>query len=736
MAQPNHAPLKPTMGAGAESFRLLLNVIPRDGVLTPRPRIKCTQLGICPTDYSPNSTYINIPSFTGTDNDATLNSYTEMNTAAEIDIVEGIDIELVNSRLVCLYLRRSSDMTTDDPPVRVTDVKFGYSWHPVTETLYGPPSIAGSFETVSKTDLGASLEHGRHAYTVARYWDRRIHKVLDSFIIAGKNVGAGRLVSGSSVVSVKTLHPDDTPINNDGEIVLFDGTPMKMMGAPLDVTRVDDSDTNKAVIPRVDPFSTIYVKHAPIGAFAHTDRLGQTIWYGFDTRAYELDSALPADQVLISILQKDIDSTGTFIKAQPYDVWYSEPGIPQSLPIAGLVPCLNSSVSDRVVGLAEFQGGTAVVTDESVQFLQGVGADWNGLTKQIVYRGIGSTSRHSVKAVGNGVVFANNEGLHYLEPNAQLARLDQFNELFGRGVEISRGPYDELQGSSSADYGTEMGYCNTADVVPWRTYAVDKHKLDRAVGAVWDDLYLFFCTHEGADAGDDNRLVLVWNWQQNMAAVWMLPKDMGVRGWAYDGNVSTPYVMTRGGVARFELTGGRDQMWINAYASSNAHAINPVEPNVPIVGQTNHYPQTTDAFVAADIVVNHTANVDDSLDNDYKMRIQMWQHISELSVGQKTRDTNTLNNSDSTALQNLYQGTFSSWRKSSTAVAGTNHQQKTAEGNDDSSHRVPQDIIRASIGRSGGHALSHKAQFSTLQPATIYSTQVGVIAAAPRGRRS
>ena len=736
MAKPRHIPINLTMGKKADELRLLLNVVPRDGALTPRPRIRCTQLGLCPTDYSPNSTYINIPSFTGTDNDATLNSYTEMNTAAEIDIVEGIDIELINGRLVCLYLRRSPEMTTDPSPVRVTDVKFGYSWHPVTETLYGPPNIAGSFETVSKTDWGAESEMGMHAYTVARYWDRRIHKVLDSFIIAGKNVGAGRLVSGSSVVSVKTLHPDDTPINNDEEIVLFEGSPMKMMGAPLDVTRVDDSDTSKAIIPRVDPFSTIYVKHAPINAFAHTDRLGQTIWYGFDTKAYELDSALPADQVLLAILQKDIDATRTFIKAQPYDVWYSEPGIPQSLPLAGLVPCLNSSVSDKVVGVAEFQGGTIIFTDESIQFLQGIGADWSGLSRQVVYRGIGSNSRHSIKAVGRGVVFANKEGLQYLDPKGELNRLEQFSELFDGGVEVSRGPYDAMQGSSSASYGTEMGHCNTADVVPWRTYAVDINKLDRAVGAVWDDLYLLFCTHEGAEAGDDNRLVLVWNWQQNAASIWMLPKDMGVRGWAYDGNISTPYVMTRGGVARFEMTGGRDQMWINAYSSSNAHAINAVEPNVPIVGQTHHYPQTGDAFVAADIVVHHTANVDDSLDNDYKMRIQMWQHISELSIGQKTIDVNTLNNSDSTALQNLYQGTFSSWRKESSAAAGTNHQQKTAEGNDDSSHRVPQDIIRASLGRSGGHALSHRAQFSTLQPATMFSLQVGIIPAAPRGRRS
>ena len=144
------------------------------------------------------------------------------------------------------------------------------------------------------------------------------------------------------------------------------------------------------------------------------------------------------------------------------------------------------------------------------------------------------------------------------------------------------------------------------DVYPWKHFQVDKTRLDRAVGAVWGDHYILFVSRTIDDTGDDNRLALVWNWKENGFSTWLLPKNMGVRGWAYDGTLSCPYVMTRYGLAMFDPDWTNDEAWVHSTSEVARNTIDTGIP-IPVLGQTHRFPATGDGFVVPHATVTHTA---------------------------------------------------------------------------------------------------------------------------------
>ena len=789
--------IKPTMGPGADSLRFALNVTPQMGVLQRRPAIRALELGygvitntledttgaypasnyfyaglpsrlVAPDDtqaeYDSNSgadVYNNVsiadfnfsyvestsvnPTTGNATHPATLNgasSSTQYNPTNTIE--EGIDVELIHGKLVCMYLTRASvNVAAEDERVFLA-----WSWHMPGDPRLGCNKgfnfLAGTNNPVSSYYLGheAAAGHGltgfnrpgQHAYTMASYWDKRIHKVLDAFMMTGKGVGLSYI--GGGIVSAPTVQGS---LNADS-IVLWNGLPLKMMGPPEVITT--DSSGN---ISRTDPFSSIYVDHAPKSAFAHTDRLGQTIWYGFrpgDT--YVLETALPDADVTVNIPPGDLSADKINVTMGSYDVWYSEPNNPMSLPSVGIIPVLNGSRAADVVSLAEFNNGTVVFTRDSIQYITGIGSDAESASRRVISMGMGADSRWATKEVGGGVVFCNRAGVHFLDPRSQARRLIAFDELFNDGIVAERSPYNAQQGGTGVASDDDLIYTadNTGDVFPWKHYQVDKTRLDRAVGAVWGDIYLLFVSRTIDDTGDDNRLVLVWNWKENAFSTWLLPKNMGVRGWAYDGTLTCPYVMTRYGLAMFDPDWTNDEIWVHSTAETARNTIATGVP-VPVLGQTHRFPATGDGFVVPHTTVTHTVKLDDSVDDGptevgsaLAMHIQMWTQTSELSIARYDRNTNDIVNAKNLVLQNLYKGSFKGFRKAAASGDFHNRRPEPVGSNTDISYRINGAIVRTSTCRSGGHALRHRMQFFTLNHSDILSIAVGVTPVSPKGRRA
>jgi len=777
--------IKPTMGPGTDSLRFSLNLTPQMGVLKRRPAIRAVELGYGittngattgsepfmhyptndggPTSGGPNLFYdadgqvydaIDFVGVPYTVSNATTGSASHPpslyggSVNAKYNpsnlIEEGIDVELIHGKLVCMYLTRKMINVADSDE----SILMAWSWHmpgdPRLGCNKGDDFLAGSTGFVSSYFLGSESADGHglvgfnraglHAYTMASYWDKRIHKVLDAFMMTGKGVGLSHIGAGvvNAPVAQGSLSADS--------IVLWNGLPLKMMGVPEVITT--DSSGN---ISRTDPFSSIYATHAPKSAFAHTDRLGQTVWYGFRPGdIYTLQSALPDADVTVNIPPGDLSEDRIDITMGSYDVWYSEPNNPMSLPAVGIIPVLNGSRAAEVVSLSEFNHGTVVFTRDSIQYISGIGSDAESASRRVISMGMGADSRWATKEVGNGVAFCNKAGLHFLDPRGSVRRLVAFDELFNEGVVAEREPYSGQQGGTgvTSDDGLIYKADNNGDVYPWKHYQVDKTRLDRAVGAVWGDLYILFVSRTIDDTGDDNRLALVWNWKENGFSTWLLPKNMGVRGWAYDGTLSCPYVMTRYGLAMFDPDWTNDEAWVHSTAETARNTIDTGIP-IPVLGQTHRFPATGDGFVVPHATVTHTAKLDDAADvgptevgSALAMHIQMWTQTSELSIARHDRNTNDIVNAKNLVLQNLYKGSFKGWRKTHASDFGDSHNRRTPGVQTDVSYRVNGAIVRTSTCRSGGHALRHRMQFFTLNHSDIVGVSVGVSAVSPRGRRA
>ena len=747
MAQPRHITIKPTMGVASDTYKLLVNVVPRKGVLERRPALRAVSLGrsVFKGSYTTPDP-AGFEAGVGDDPDYAGKFDLYSSDFQSNHVIEGIDVEIVAGKVLALYVGRAINSST------ATEYELSYSWHWPTDLAIGR-EVEGEtiFDHGSLVDfpvLIADRERFRFGiYETARYWDRRILKVLGGFMFTGRGVGWGM---------TEDLSAGAAPGPVD-ELAFHDATPMRMMGAP----------TLLSTIPRVDPFNTLYVTRGPKSAFGHVDRLGQVVWYGFTNGdPYEIDSAVPAASTLAQALELYLSEDRTTVNVFDFDVWYSEANMPVSLPIVGLVPILNGTKAPAVVGLAEYQSGTILFTTDSIQFLRGVGADEKDLSRVVIHQGVGSDSRWSIKKVGQGVAFVNKSGLNFLGQDGQVHKIRGFDSLFDGGVEAARHPYDQhftdtvpatgvpasgeigkLQyedAYSGAEGVFDPAIIRSYDALPWRNYKVDLTRLDRAVGMVWDDLYLCAVSQVGDDLGDDNRLVLVWNWKENTSSVWLLPRNMGIRGFAYDGSLSQPYVMTRYGLAMFEGSSQRDRVWehnTTAYGGaivSIGPDLAPVtrDPWPAVLGLTHHLPESGDAFTVSDVVVQHETSLDDTLDDDYKFRFQLWSSINEINIGRLAtagQDSNSITTSDNPALPPSFSSVVKAWRKEGDPDTGESHGKSPHAT---AALSVGQAIRKASTARSGWSAIRHRVQWHTLSPGRIFSMQVGLVEQARRGTRS
>jgi len=545
-------------------------------------------------------------------------------------VVEGIDCEIINGKIVAIYVGKFISSTADH---KRTDLHFYHSYHHPGDPRMGYVKDITAFGS-TKDDRPSNW------YNQASYWNKRIQGMFSDYAITGYGVGP-TMVGGSTA-----------SINESDSVSVFAGFPLKMLGAT----------TAQDTIARVDPYSSFYTLYSPKNAFAHTDRhSGQTIWYGFlDGDRYDLTGELPAELALLMAYHSDVDASRQTVITRPHHIWYSEPASPLSLSVTGWYPMFVGSQNMEIVGMADYQNGTAIFSRDAVHFMKGVGADVgnNAASRVTLHSGVGADSRWSIKSLGDGVAFANKNGLWFLDASNQVREVTGFRELFDEGVDCTRGSYHQYFGGDAqhttiteraSHLSAWSGY--SYDDNPWRDYKIDKSRLDRAVAGVWDDLYLLFVSLEGDDLGDDNRLCLCWNWKENRPAsmsgpwtegptsVWLLPKNQGVRGFAYDGSLETPYVMTRYGLSRFEKSTSNDVMWGlgtplntagNAERTPDHHPASAVaddaeagygyvpyiitsEPTASqpfIMGQSRWLGESGDATVTANVIVQHETKND------------------------------------------------------------------------------------------------------------------------------
>jgi len=702
-------------------------------------------------------------------------------------VLEGIDCEIIEGNIVTIYLGRdvvSVASTTS------SNMYFHHSFHHVGDPRIGNSRTLRQYGTIKD-------DSPKNWYNLARYWDKRITPTFSDYMITGRAVGP-ELTAGEENLFTR----GGIQFRGDSAS-LFSGFQTKMFA---------DNDFFMSAIPRSDPFSTIYCLHIPTNAFAHTERQsGQTIWYGFiDGDLYELLSEIPADTILVMAADSDIPTQRDTIYVRPYDVWYSEPANPLSLSVVGLFPLNVGSRSPEIVGMADFRTGTAIFSHDMIHFMRGIGADTssNAASRLVLNSGIGADSRWSIESVGSGVAFANENGLFFLAENGSVNEVRGFSDLFSEeGADCGRGPsHPYLSGTATgkhSDDGSNEGNADKTDfdTAPWTTYKVDKSRLDRAVAGVWGGLYLLFVSMDGHEVGDDNRLCLCWNWKESTpattrsawspgpASVWLLPKNMGVRGWAYDGKIKTPYVMTRYGLARFEDSPMGDRCWTNEGPTNSGGAadanriepfergnatysnqgygwrstINATEPMPIIMGQTRWLPESGDGFVTTNVIVQHETK------NDHKLAsAESWSYTNDGDVsgvqsytgGDKSNDINirifgaqsdlllskgsefvdaygkmSFSESKIHALQNFMQREdFKAWRGRHARHNDTNEFPGSTDN--DGTARVPAAIRRASSGRAGFQSSRCAVQFSTSATGKIMSVQIIMNPVTPRGERA
>lgn len=724
-----------SMGINATEFGIIVNLTPTLDGLERRPNV-------VPLDMS-----FAYPTVTGTDADDLhqVGKYdTEIDLAASGNealygsrlastftlynrVMEGVDCEIINGRIVAVHLTRTGS---------TKDLVLGYSWHWPGDTLLGSDTIISSGGRHSSVALietdygnGAGAYTDLHQYHAARYWERRIVQSPDVFMIAGYGVGGSRF---ASTAVTKTQDADSIPIWN--------ATNLLMDQYPTDVTYGSDDTT----IPRVDASSQYYISHGPREAMAHVDRLGQTFWYGFRNVRYNFDGVAPAANLLIDKSDVSLSAGDSGIILRPYDIMISEELLPQSLNLIGLFPLNQASgASDEIVGMAEGNGGTTIFTRNSIQAFNGIGSDRSSGSVRIISQSVGAESRHSIKSVDNTIYFANTDGLFMLQEQRPL-RITAFDRLFREGVEVERGPYSTYQGDAdgSPPGQTEMVKNETHQCQPWQNYKIDHSRLDRAVAGVWNELYILFCSMTTHKLGDDNRLGLVYNTVTGASTVWLLPQHMGVRGFAYNGDFPTPFIMTRYGLAKFDSTTGRDVAWrttsTGATKITTAHSD---EPYPAVVMQSNSLPQfgSIGSTITPEINVSHTMRIDASVDDDMKIRYQTWSHIADLAAAQETLDTNQFSTTDIATLDGLYKGTFTSWFKEATDSGGSYATYADSSGDAVSGGTITRyvsgDIHRTSTARTHAQGTLHKFQLHTLNPIKVFGVNVAVRVATTIGKR-
>jgi hypothetical protein len=764
-------PVALTMGHRANELELIVNMTPTKDGLERRPAIIPVELG-----FSKNTTTNGASSAhqLGT-YDSTLDLTQETNpggaSTAETafaslnNIVEGIDVEIVQDRLVCVYLFKE-DTSMGRGLGTTPNCYLGVSWHWPTDPLLGYQFATDSTWVQSNLTMhtaNSSLYGSLHKYNAASFWNRRVVENLDYFFICGYGVGGTRLFNARSV-------------NNQEEdaIPIWDSTRLIMDEMPVDVTYGIDNTT----IPRVNTNLTHYVPHGPKEAFAHFEhRFAQTFWYGFRNTPYRvnginIEEKAKASKTIIS------ETTGVAIM-RPYDLFLSEPALPQSLNTMDIFPIVQPSGSDaEIVGMASYKNGTAGFTKTSIFFFYGQGGDLLSENLKYISRNIGSTSRWSIKDVPGAVFFANDDGLYRLGEDGSLAPDLAFAPLFEDGIQAGRGPYSKYQGDSDgiSASGAEMRANEAHDCDPWQHYRVDKTRLDRAVAGVWDDLYILFCSMPSHEPGDDNRLALVHNWTTGAASVWLLPKHMGVRGFAYNGKFETPFVMTRFGLAKFEGIHARDKVWnlnsdgTGVHASTATHTSEPYpatfiksnnmpREHVPTRGQPPR--PFGDSHVMPDVHIYHNMRIDESVDVDMEIRFQTWSHVADLEPGTgilKDVDGSStfgysdtagsdkieflqLSTTDIGTLDGLFQnGLFAAWYKEATGSGGNYAMYAASDGTINSTNRplvryMASDITRVSTARSHAQGVAHRFQFHTLNPIKLSGIDFDIATAAERGRR-
>jgi len=726
-------------------FQVLVNLTPTESGLERRPNIVAVQTGYSQGSVNDDEntahqlgSYHSQLDLTQSENADNRSNFGRTSTAWN-RIFEGIDVEIIQDKLVLAYMLKND--------ASATQLVMAHSYHSVADPLHGK-LVATSSSVEGDVTSGFTNFGQLHSYISASYWDKRIVEAVDMYMIVGYGTGGFRFGNN---VNPLTLENDSIPI--------WDATALLMGTNVVDVTYGADYGFehdptafaanpsypgalfyNTSEIPRYDASSSFYIDHGPKEAFAHVDRLGQTFWFGFKNTPYKFTGVTPTERILFDKSELSIDAGASTLIMRPYDIFVSEELLPQSLNTIGVFPLNQASgADDEVIGMADTNAGNVIFSRHAIQTFNGIGSDRQDGTVKLITNTMGCDSRHSIKSMRGGVFFANHQGVHKLV-GAQVARIDAFDELFGHGVKMDRGPYSAYQGGSSPQGG--MADNQTLDCDPWQNYKIDHDRLDRAVAGAWDDLYILFCSMEDHERGDDNRLALVHNQKTNQSTVWLLPKNMGVRGFAYNGKYSTPFVMTRYGLAKFESTTGVDEVWITSGSgASKATVVSSTKPYVAIAAQSRLVPNIDAAVVMPDVNVHHTVRVDDSVDDDFKLRFQVWSHIADLSEGQSTLETSQFTTADVSVLDDLYHGTLDSWYKSATGVGGSYAYYAKADGTNVSgklpiTRYTARDIHRLSTASTSAQGISHMFQFHTLNPVNIKAINVNLRVAAQVGRRS
>jgi hypothetical protein len=726
-----------TMGHNRDSMRLILNLTPDSkGNLKRRPSIRATDIAFGGTDWVAGNvsgtgdsgghqigdydgTNVTGYTFEGVNYPTSRTKVTSLPTRR---ILEGIDCEIVHGRLVCVYLLKKAS---------TTDIQLVWSWHWPTDLQLGYSSTQfAPAETASDAGELENAEYpGLHPYVAAKYWDRRIVNLRDYFVICGYGVGGNRV---AGMAASKTVDNDSIPIMESQQLM--------MDCVPNDLTYMGGTS-----IVHSDGSGAAYVAHGPKECFAHYDKHAQTVWYGFHNTPFTYDG-IASNEHLIPVLS-DIDASSVVLR--PFVVQYSEPMRPASMHALGAAALTgtNTGLNDEVVGMAEFGEGTVMFTHSGIYYVSGLPGFGGQGKMEILESTIGSDSRHSIKAAGSKVAFASNSGLFFYTVESGAVRVVGFDELFGDGITIDKGPYSYYQGDADNTSGgqTEIGNLETHECTPWGFYKIDTSRLDRAVGCVWDDLYILFCSLTTHGSGDDNRFGLVVNHRTGATSTWLLPKNMGVRGFAYAGEAeSDPYVMTRYGVATLSDTMAPDSVWDTTGSGVNiVTEIHSEEPYpcafmqsqwIPVIGESTSIP-------AVNII--HEMPTDDSIDTDMNMRIQAWSQVADLNAGQYTIGTSQFMTSDVGTLDDLYKGNMKSWYKESTTSGGefayyaaANGDQATdQEGTLDGTRYIAGAPMRSTTIRCHANAIAHRFQFHTLNQITVHNIDFQTKALSKRGTR-
>jgi hypothetical protein len=461
---------------------------------------------------------------------------------------------------------------------------------------------------------------------------------------------------------------------------------------------------------------------------------------------------IASNEHLIPVLaEQDIATSGVVMR--PFVVQFAEAMRPSSMHALGATQLTGSAsaLNEEVVGMAEFGEGTLMFTHTGQYYVSGA-AGFAGQGKmEIVNSTVGSDSRHSIKAIDQGVMFANHNGLYMNSMQSGVSRVRAFDELFNDGISIDKGPYSYYQGDAdgAAPSGSEMLKNETHDCAPWGYYKIDTGRLDRAVGAVWDDLYILFCSLTTHDPADDNRFALVLNTKTGAATTWLFPKNMGVRGFAYvSGPDAHPYVMTRYGLATLEDHMSADLVWkTTGSGASLTTTTDNDEPYPCAFAQSQWVPVTGESTSMPAVNVIHEMPTDESVDIDMNMRVQAWSQVADLNAAQATIDRSQFMTNDVGTLDDLYKGTLSSWYKNATGSGGSYAYYSKADGSPGTeivdgqtealtaTRYAAGPPLRSTTIKCHANALAHRFQFHTLNQITIRNIDFQAKALSKRGSR-